>query len=372
MHRMVLATSLLLFGLLPRQSAAENANVNANVDMNDLPTNAFADENETLASIKQKPLIIGDPETQRRTWIIKAFELRDSKAKMDQAARWAQIDEYMRAADHIRSSTFTRCNLAMLAHHQGDHVRAAEYFRLEQAHPLPKDASDDRKFTRHLCDTMAALAYQRVGELNIEAPDHSVVWINHEYVGSAPLLASVFVKPNEEQNVLIELTDKTELRRTVKVKAGRSTTLEFQSTEKPVAEEAKEKEAPKPPPPLPLPRVEPEDATWKYVAVASGTLFVSGVVLSGIGTAKLAAGQDEYESATADDSQVCTDLIGKKECRSILLEHRSATALNYAGLGLLGGAVVTGIIAYVLKPTQPTSPVSVALSPNSITVHGTF
>ncbi len=362
MHRMVFSSVILLVGFISGNSAAEPSGALA-------PPHAdFADEEgETLASISKMPSIAGDRESRRRELIKAAFELRESKAKMDESVRWTKIDEYLRAADRIRSTTFTRCNLAMSAQQSGDVVRAAEYFRKERANPLPPTATEHQKFVRDECDTHAALAFERVGELNIVAPAHSSVWINHEYVGVAPLAASIFVRPNEEQQILIELEDKAELKRTVKVKAGKSTTLEFQSAPEPETEAKEHTKASIPPPP----RVE-EDNTWKYALAVGGTMLLSGVTLSTIGVTMSSSIREEFEQAKTQEGDTCMNNGQKAECYTILAKHDVANALGYAGVGFLCGAVASAGIALLVKYKPAASPISVALSPNSFALQGIF
>ncbi len=363
MHRMVFTSIILLFGFASGTSAAESSQTSA------LPQGDFADEEgETLASINKMPSILGDRESHRRELIKAALEVQESKAKMDESMRWTKIDEYLRAADRIRSSTFTRCNLAMAAQRSGDIVRAAEYFRKEQANPLPQTATEHQKFIRDACDMHAALAYERVGEVKVVAPAHSSVWINHEYVGAAPLAASIFVKPNEEQHIMIELEDKSELKRTVRVKAGKSTTLEFQSAPEPKTDA---KDMPKASMSLP-PRME-EDPTWKYALAVGGTLLISGFTLSAIGTSMHSSIQEEFEQATGKDGNPCSQSNNsiQRECSAILDKHQIASTVNYTGLGFLGGAMVAGGIA-LLTYKFPAPRISVALSPNSLALKGSF
>lgn len=364
MYRMVLISSLLLLGFTARSSAAEPSARLAP------PQTDFADEEgETLASIKQMPSILNDPETRRRELIKAAFELRDSKAKMDEKTRWIRIDEYIRAADRIRSSTFTRCNLAMLAQQSGNEVRAADYFRKERENPLPETATQHQKVIRDVCDTHAALAFERVGELNIEAPPHSAVWINHEYIGAAPLAASVFVRPNEEHNVVIELMDNTELKRRVKVQAGKSTTLKFQSP--PEAEvEAKEPKndikAPPPPPSRPE-----EDPTWKYALAGSAILGGTGVVLATVGVVRGAL-LDDSAMQSSNDGLNCASSEKVGMCLSTAANKASAQTLSLTGVGLMGAALVGGITSFLLRSKPVNTPIFLALSPSGAYLQGTF
>ncbi len=357
-------SSVLLIGFTAHPSAAEPAAQLAP------PQTDFADEEgETLASIKQMPSILNDPETRRRDLIKAAFELRDSKTKMDEKTRWIRIDEYIRAADRIRSSTFTRCNLAVLAQQSGNEVRAADYFRKERENPLPKSATQHQKVIRDVCDTHAALAFERVGELNIEAPPDSAVWINHEYIGAAPLAASVFVRPNEEHNVVIELMDNTELKRRVKVQAGKSTTLKFQSPPEAEVGAKERKNDIKAPPPPPF-RPE-EDPTWKYALAGSAVLGGAGVVLTMVGIVRGAL-MDDPAVQSGSDGLDCTSTKSSKLCLEAVASKASTQTLSLTGVGLVGAALAGGLTSFFLKPKSANTPISLALSPSGAYLQGTF
>ena len=352
MHRMVLALSMLLVGThahaQSQQSAASSTKAAS------LPTDELSDDlGETPESIAALPWIVGDRESTRREWIKKAYDLRADKTAGDEASRKHQIDEYLRAADSIRSSTFTRCNLGLLAHERGDVVSSPQYFRRETSQPLREGATSREKFIRHVCETYAALAKQRVGELNIKAPEHSTVWINHHYVGAAPLLGTVFVKPNEEQNVKVKLADRSELRETVAVRPGESTTLEFYSPEK-------EKELTLPKVSVSVPREgmmlpAPEEKWRERMLWGSMALTGAGLgILIGSSIFR-AVTNGKLETTRGDAPEVCSRLpTNDKNCFMIHGDIRTADLLGYLSAGILGVGV-TGITVYFVYPQSPST-----------------
>lgn len=342
-------------------------------------TDVADEEGETLESINQLPSVMGDPESHRRELIKKALELRDSKDKIDEAKRWIQIDEYIRAADRVRSSTFTRCNLAALAHHQGDEVRAAEYYRKEQEQPLKRDATAHQKFIRDICDMHAAVAYERVGELKITAPARSTVWINGEYAGIAPLAAGVFVKPNEEQRVVAELEDRTEIQKSVKVKAGKRTTLELQS---PKPQEAK-REVPK----ATDVRVVATEAQTEQKQNKQGglgrDLRIGGMATVGVGFGVLLGGviwkavaKSALSAAKGNDDTLCGTLpTNSRDCAPYYQDIDSADHFIYLSTGILGLGLGGVGLSFLFPDTPPnpggTKAIGASL-PKGLTISGAF
>lgn len=384
MHKMALKISpILLLGALAQSAHAASPATPA-------PTEAFADKfGETPEAIQKLPYIVGDPETQRRDLILKAYELRvTDKAATRNPKRLAQLDEYLRAADRIRSSTFTRCNLGLVAHHRGDIVRAAEHFQRERAQPLPKDASDADKGLRHACEIYAALAYERVGMLKIAAPNASVVWVNHRMVGTAPVVGYVFVKPNEEQTVRIVLDDESELRKKVVLEAGQSTTLEFQSVKpkEPVREPAAVKEnAPGVGPVREQAAmkqdvmVEPRGGGWKRDMMIGGTVM-AGVGLGAlIGTSiwKMVA-KSKLPKTQGTNPPTCEKRTDAPYEPCLILQNDMDTAdiLGLISTGVLGIGL-TGIGIYLFSPQSPSpspvsSPTFKAKLPTGLGIQGAF
>lgn len=349
MHRMATLSILL---------AALSHNAKSSAQEPGLPRADLSfEQGETLESINALPWIVGDRESQRREWIKKAFDLKADKSKTP-ALKNTQIYEFLDAADHHRSSTFTRCNLGMLAHERGDVLHAAEYFQRELRTPLPPNASEQTKLIRHVCETYASLAFVRVGALRVLAPDESKVWVDTRFAGDAPLLGAVFVKPNQDVEVRVQLNDEGELREKVSVGAGETTTLEFQSKKKPQTPNAPKAGLPF------VPRGEKASGNWAPMSkaepsAAKTALFWTsvgvgaiGAVLGVVGMAVEISANARLDTAVAKDGTPCRATFNTFDdniCGPLNSSVQTANLLQYIGLGqvALGGV---GLLIYGLYP----------------------
>ncbi len=224
------AAALLAGFAAPNSAAAAQPPLEASIDA------SIAADDEREDTIEQLPNLPGDKESQRRALIKEAwkFSRKSDRFKQDSPEQRENITQAYRlifAADKIRSTTFTRCNLGMMSILLDQPIRAAEHFEREQQNPFPPPSKQADHELRDTCDFHYAEALTRVGRLRISAPPSSDVWVDTRMVGKAPVLGSVFVEPDRDHVVRIKLDSERELREVVSVGAGESTTLEFHSPE---------------------------------------------------------------------------------------------------------------------------------------------
>lgn len=356
MHRIVFSRYLLRLGMAAALAAQHGLGHAGGLPENLAPQPLIADyakDDETPEGIAKLPNIPGDRETYRRNMIARAWqEKHDKNPDKNPLQKFASMYDWLKAADGVRSSSFTRCNLGLLAHELGHAIDAAEHFQREFLTHYPHDGTAHNKLVRDVCEIVGKVAMVRVGELSIVAPERSQVWVDHSVKGRAPLLGSVFVLPNKEHLVRAQLSDGSELRETIVLRPGESRTLELQSPKK----------AEHPSGTLPfvarrernagelavLKRPEPKLKTAAfYGGVAVGAI---GLVMGAIGMGIGISANQALDSTKIDDDDTCRTMPSQRGlCGGIYDNIMMSTTLMYSGIVSMGIGSA-GLLVYALYP----------------------
>lgn len=305
----------------------------------------YAQDDESEAGIKKIPSVRGDTETYRRNFLMRAWQASHDK-NMPEKERYAEMFRWVKAADEIRSTTFTRCNLGILAQEMGEPLDAAEYFRAEFQTRYPHDESPDNKLRRDLCEMSGREVLANLAELTIVAPDKSDVFVGTHLAGRAPLAASVFVTPKEEHVVRVKLPKgEGELRETVSLRAGESRTLELYPPKKPEPNIVVKE----------VPVLVQMDPGWRR------DVRTAGWVLGGVGLGLLAGGSvlrmvtdHQMDEIVPTDNAPCTQLNPNHvTCAPLHADIHVANVLTYLSLGFL----TAGGIGLGIGYSGPASPV---------------
>lgn len=97
-----------------------------------------------------------------------------------------------------------------------------------------------------------------------------------------------------------------------------------------------------------------------------------GVGLMGMGLVQYDLAQSALEKVNASENGYCKEAADLRLCVSSLADRKMARAWGYTGMGLLGGALVGGIITYAIKPKAKGPAFSVSLAPNRLLLQGRF
>jgi len=308
-----------------------------------------------------------------------AKDLFDSGVQMFQAGQYQVAAESFREAYKLRPSWKILYNIGQAETALGRYGLALEAFQQYLAQGKEEVTVDRKNYVINEIKRLREL----VGDVDVQAPDGSVIYVDGVERGTLPLIAAVLVEAGVEHEIIVVASDGKWTRKFM-VWGGKSVKLKFEDKDKkalavatpaPVAPRATPPVVPpipspgagKPPIPIPSPREgeggeESSPAlsamtTWGWVGVGVG----GAALLGGAITGGMALSVASDIKAKCPDGNCPDDKKGD-------VDKMDTLAATSTALLVVGGAVAaTGAVLLILDATSEskgsTEAASVQLAP---------